>query len=126
MTHYVIWISGNALHRNITYHSKNIPVPRYRDSPRIAKKFEFTYPGTTSLYAPGSLSGTPSGYGTGSSQTYSYSRMGVGSGGGLGSAAGEEPKPSPGYHSLDAVTSSTTGSGGTSLTATMPPQSHHR
>ena len=52
--------------------------------------------------------------------------MGGGSGGGLGSAVGEEPKSSAGYHSLDAVTSSMAASGGTSLTATMPPQSHHR
>ena len=103
-------------------------MPRYgyRDSPRIAKKFEFTYPGTTSLFAPGvtsSHSGPPSGYVTGSGQQYNYNRLTSGT---LGLSSGDDSKQSGGNYSLDAVTSSTTGgSGSSSLTATLP-QSHTR
>ena len=104
-------------------------VPRYgyRDSPRIAKKFEFTYPGTTSLFAPG-VTSSHSGpghsvYGTGPGQQYSYNRS---TGGGtLSLSGGDNSKQPGGNYSLDAVTSSTTGSGSSSLTATLP-QSHTR
>ena len=106
-----------------------ILVPRYgyRDSPRIAKKFEFTYPGTTSLFSPGvtsSHSGSGhSVYGTGPGQQYNYNRS---TGGGRLSLSGcDNSKQSGESYSLDAVTSSTTGSGSSSLTATLP-QSHTR
>ena len=101
-------------------------VPRYgyRDSPRISKKFEFTYPGTTSLFAPGSPgshSGPPSSYAMGPGQQY-YNRLASGT---LGSTGGDEAKQSGGYHSLDTVTSSVAGSGSSSLNPTLP-QSHNR
>ena len=99
-------------------------VPRYayRDSPRIAKKFEFTYPGTTSLFAPGSpgtLSG-PSSHAPTSGQQF-YSRLAS------GTLGGEEGKSSvgAGYHSLDTVTSSSAGGGSPSHNTTLP-QSHSR
>ena len=99
-------------------------VPRYgyRDSPRIAKKFEFTYPGTTSLFAPGSPvthSGTSSSHAPTSGQQF-YNRLASGT---LGSEEGKAS--SGGYHSLDTVTSSAAGSGNTSLNTTLP-QSHSR
>ena len=101
-------------------------MPRYgyRDSPRISKKFEFTYPGTTSLFAPGSPgshSGPPSSHATTSGQQF-YNRLASGT---LGASGGEEGKSAGGYHSLDTATSSVTGSGSTSLNTTLP-QSHSR
>ena len=106
-------------------------VPRYgyRDSPRITKKFEFTYPGTTSLFAPGSpgnhaSGGTPSSsHATTSGQQF-YNRLASGT---LGLTGGEERKTSGsgGYHSLDTVPSSGVLGGSTSLSTTLP-QSHTR
>ena len=100
-------------------------VPRYayRDSPRIAKKFEFTYPGTTSLFAPGSPgagSGPSSSHAPTSGQQF-YSRLAS------GTLGGEEGKSSSGagYHSLDTATSSAAAGGSSSLNTTLP-QSHSR
>ena len=74
-------------------------MPRYgyRDSPRISKKFEFTYPGTTSLFAPGSPgshSGPPSSHATTSGQQF-YNRLASGT---LGASGGEEGKSAGGRH----------------------------
>ena len=101
-------------------------VPRYgyRDSPRISKKFEFTYPGTTSLFTTGSSgthSGPPVNYATGPGQQF-YNRLASGA---LGSTGGDEGKHSGGYRSLDTVPSSMAGSGSSSLNSTLP-QSHNR
>ena len=102
----------------ITFHS--VPRYAYRDSPRIAKKFEFTYPGTTSLFAPGSPGTHSSSHVPTSGQQF-YSRLAS------GSLGGDEGKSSTGagYHSLDTVTSSAAGGGSTSLSSTLP-QSHSR
>ena len=106
-------------------------MPRYgyRDSPRITKKFEFTYPGTTSLFAPGSpgnhVGGPPSSsHATTSGQQF-YNRLASGTLGLTG--GGEERKTSGGggYHSLDTVPSSGVLGGSTSLSTTLP-QSHTR
>ena len=128
----MIW--ANQRKSSFPYGLKNyclhFTVPRYgyRDSPRITKKFEFTYPGTTSLFAPGSpgnhAGGNPSSsHATTSGQQF-YNRLASGT---LGLTGGEERKTSGsgGYHSLVTVPSSGVLGGSTSLSTTLP-QSHTR
>ena len=106
-------------------------MPRYgyRDSPRITKKFEFTYPGTTSLFAPGSpgnhAGGPPSSsHATTSGQQF-YNRLASGTLGLTGGGEERKTSGSGGYHSLDTVPSSGVLGGSTSLSTTLP-QSHTR
>ena len=96
---------------------------------RITKKFEFTYPGTTCLFAPGSpgnhAGGTPSSsHATTSGQQF-YNRLASGTLGLTGGGEERKTSGSGGYHSLDTVPSSGVLGGSTSLSTTLP-QSHTR